>query len=270
MQLRPALAGLRFAQGWWQGYDEETRRRRIQVTRICEHLSPVERKQCLAYMVRRNSVARMVVPLRGTSEASTSSTPPPPVPEAIPYPEETDQMYRWFAFPVDAPPKGSSRPSRVIHERYLPYDPDGRRGREEYRLVTPLASMPPPDMPDVFDDEEPPHAAKSTAPASDDDTPHARRASSRVTEVTLPTEAELEEGYVYGRDFRWSVPITQVRQPVGPLTNQRILNVQNAFDVYRLLSSATHEDVSCLTLRPIEYRPSGGGSPVMFGGVGGR
>ena len=31
-----------------------------------------------------------------------------------------------------------------------------------------------------------------------------------------------------------------------------ILNVQNAQDVYRLLSFAAHEDVSCLTLRPIE------------------
>ena len=50
-----------------------------------------------------------------------------------------------------------------------------------------------------------------------------------MTEVMLPMEAEFEEGYVYGRDFRWSVPITQVRQPVGPLINQRILNVQNAF-----------------------------------------
>ena len=88
--------------------------------------------------------------------------------------------------------------------------------------------------------------------------------------MTLPTKAELEEGYVYGRDFRWSVQITQVRQPIGPLTNQRILNVQNAFDVFRLLSSAGHEDISCLTLRPIEYRPPGAGSPVTFGGVGGR
>ena len=176
MQLRPALAGLRSAQGWWQGYDEETRRRRMQVTRICEHLSPVERKQCLAYMARRNAAARMLVPSRGTSEASTSSAPPPPVPEAIPYPEEIDLMYRWFAFPVDAPPRGASRPSCVIHERYLPYDPDGRRGREGYRLIMPLASMSPYDMPNVFDDEEPPYIAESTAPASDDDVPHARRA----------------------------------------------------------------------------------------------
>ena len=88
----------------------------------------------------------------------------------------------------------------------------------------------------------------------------------RVIEVTLPIEAELEEGYVYGRDFRWLVPIMQVRQPVGPLTNQRTLNVQNAQEVYKLLSSAAHEDVSCLTLRHIEYRPVG----VTFWRAGGR
>ena len=56
----------------------------------------------------------------------------------------------------------------------MPYDPDGRRGREGYRLVTPLASMPPHDMPDIFDDKEPPHAAESAEPASDDDAPRAR------------------------------------------------------------------------------------------------
>ena len=270
MQLRPVLAGLRSAQRWWLGYDKETQRRRIQVTRICGALSLEERKQCLAYMARRNAAAKMLVPLRGTSEASTSSAPPPPVPSAIPYPEETDPMYRWFVFSVDAPPRGASRPTRIIQERYLPYDPDGRRGREGYRLVTPLASMPPPPPADVFDDEEPPFVAESTISCSNDDTQRARRAPPRVTEVTLPTEVDLEEGYVYGRNFRWSVSIMHVRQPIGPLTNQRILNVLNAQDVYTLLCSAAHEDVSCLTLRPIEYRPPGEGSPVKFGGVGGR
>ena len=34
--------------------------------------------------------------------------------------------------------------------------------------------------------------------------------------------------------------------------------------------SAAHEDVLCLTLRPIEYRPPGEGPLVTFGGVGGR
>ena len=39
--------------------------------------------------------------------------PPPPILEAFSYPEETDSMYRWFAFPVDAPPRGTSRSTRV-------------------------------------------------------------------------------------------------------------------------------------------------------------
>ena len=143
----------------------------------------------------------------------------------------------------------------------MPYDPDGRRGREGYRLVTLLASMPPTP---IFDDEEPP-IAESMAPGSED-AERARRAPPRVTLVTLPTEAELEEGYVYGRDVRWSVSITQVRWLVGRLTNQRILNVQNAQDVYRFLSLAAHEDVSCLTLHPIEYRSPGRSLRVTFGG----
>ena len=217
MQLRPALAGLRTAQGWWLGYDEETQRRRVQVTRICGNLSSQERNQYLAYMARRNASARMLVPSRGTLEASTSNAPPPPIPEAIPFREETDPMYRWFAFPVDVPPRGASRPTRVIPERYLPYDPDGRRGREEYRLVTPLASMPPPH---VFDDEEPPATESMALGSHEDAAQRTRHAPPQVTLVTLPTKAELEEGYIYGRTFRWLVPVTQVRQPVGPLMNQ--------------------------------------------------
>ena len=46
----------------------------------------------------------------------------------------------------------------------MPYDPDGSRGREGYRLVTSLAYMPPPP---VFDDEEP-HVAESMALGSKD------------------------------------------------------------------------------------------------------
>ena len=48
----------------------------MQVTRIYGNLSLEEQKHCLAYMARRNAAASMLVPSRGTSEASTSSTPP--------------------------------------------------------------------------------------------------------------------------------------------------------------------------------------------------
>ena len=65
-------------------------------------------------MARQNAAVRMLVPRGGTSEASTSSAPPPPILEAVPYLEESDPMYRWFAFPVEAPPRGASRPARVV------------------------------------------------------------------------------------------------------------------------------------------------------------
>ena len=53
-------------------------------------------------------------------------------------------------------------------------------------------------MPSVFDDEEP-SIAESMAPGSEDDAPHARQAPPRVTEVTLPTKVDLEDGYIYER-----------------------------------------------------------------------
>ena len=57
--------------------------------------------------------------------------------------------------------------------------------------------MPPPF---VFNDEEPP-AAESMALGSEDNVQRARRAPPRVMLVMLPTKVELEEGYVYRRDF---------------------------------------------------------------------
>ena len=39
--------------------------------------------------------------------------------------------------------------------------------------------------------------------------------------VHLPTEAELDEGYVFGRDCYCKVSLSTVEEPSGPLTNQR-------------------------------------------------
>ena len=61
------------------------------------------------------------------------------------------------------------------------------------------------------------------------------------------------------------MPIIEVHSQLVPY-EPTDLNVHNAQDVYRLLSLAAHEDVSYLTLRPIEYRPFGGSLYVTFGG----
>ena len=50
----------------------------------------------------------------------------------------------------------------------MPYDPDGRHGKEEYRLVTSLASMPP--LP-IFGNEEP-SVAELVALGSEDNVQH--------------------------------------------------------------------------------------------------
>ena len=50
--------------------------------------------------------------------------------------------------------------------------------------------------------------------------------------VRLPTKAELDEGYVFGRDCYCKVSLSIVEEPSGPLTNQRVLNVNHSFDIY--------------------------------------
>ena len=206
MQLKPAFPGFRTAQQWWQGYDEDTKRRRDQVTRICGNLSPQERKHCMAYMARRRAASRIPVSdSGGASGTSTSNPPPVPISVALPFPEETDPLYRCYAFPTNAPPQGPSRPPRVTRETYLPFDRDGRRGREGYRLV-----MPSQDTPDLSDDEQQP----PTSPVDIGGDPAPQRLE-RVTEVFLPSEVELEGGYIYGRDFRWTVATSKVQQPAS-------------------------------------------------------
>ena len=60
-----------------------------------------------------------------TGQASTSTAPPVPVSHAVLDLEENDPLYRAFAFPVQAPPGGASRPQRVVRETLLSFDREG-------------------------------------------------------------------------------------------------------------------------------------------------
>ena len=60
-----------------------------------------------------------------TGQASTSIIPPVPVSQAVLDPEENDPLYRAFAFPVQALPRGASRPQRVVRKTLLPSDREG-------------------------------------------------------------------------------------------------------------------------------------------------
>ena len=88
------------------------------------------------------------------------------------------------------------------------------------------------------------------------------------------TSAELDEGYIFSRDHRAKVLISTIQPPEGPLTNQRLLNIVHAREVYKLLISEAHHDVSLMTLCPISYLDRTNGEPrgeeVRFDEEGGR
>ena len=93
--------------------------------------------------------------------------------------------------------------------------------------------------------------------------------------VSLPTEVQLDEGYIFGRDHCAKVSVSTIQPPEGPLTNQRLLNIIHAREVYELLKSDAHHDVSYMTLRPISYLDrtnddGSGGEAVRFDGSGCR
>jgi hypothetical protein len=71
--------------------------------------------------------------------------------------------------------------------------------------------------------------------------------------IPLPTTDEVEMGFIFGKDFRFTVEIEKVRPPSDPFTNQRILNIQNAENVYQRMKSFQVLEMHMLTLRPMEY-----------------
>ena len=92
--------------------------------------------------------------------------------------------------------------------------------------------------------------------------------------VRLPTKAELDKGYVFGRDCHYKVAVSTMEEPSGPLTNQRVMNIDHSFHIYELIEGEAHKDVSTITLRPMLYRDTSegveGAEPIMFDGEGDR
>ena len=139
---------------------------------------------------------------------------------------------------MQAPPRGASRPQRVVRETILPSDRKGRRGREHTEQVgAPV---------DIFNDKII-EVAPVVLPEEEDVEQNDRSL------VRLPTEAELDEGYVFGRDFYCKVSLLTVEEPLGPLTNQQVLNVNHSFDIYQLMEGEAPKDISHMTLRHISY-----------------
>ena len=66
-----------------------------------------------------------------------------------------------------------------------------------------------------------------------------------------PSQDEIDEGYVYGRDFSFKVDMNHVRPPTDGFTNQRVLNIENAKKVYKALPDKYIVESSWFTLRPM-------------------
>ena len=241
---------------WWNGYDQPVCAQRLRVIKVCKTFTDEDRKRIHVYMHSR----LRAFDTSATGQASTSTTPPVPVFQAVLDLEENDPLYRAFAFPMQAPPRGASRPQRVVRETLLPSNREGRRGREHAEQVGALV--------DICDDEM--IEVAPVDPQAAEDVPEEEHPDHSL--VRLPTEAELDKGYVFGRDCHCKVVVSKVEEPLGPLTNQRVMNIDHSFHIYELIEGEAHKDVSTITLRPMLYRDTSGGvegaEPIMFDGEG--
>ena len=118
---------------WWNGYDQAVRAQRQRVIKVCLTFTDEDRKRIQVYM---HSQMR-AFDTSATRQASISNVPPIPVSQAVVDPKENDPLYRAYAFPVQAPPRGASRPQRVVRETVLSSDREGRKRREHVEQVGP-------------------------------------------------------------------------------------------------------------------------------------
>ena len=85
----------------------------------------------------------------------------------------------------------------------------------------------------------------------------------------FPSQVEIDDGYVFGKSFKFGVSMKMVRPPALETTNQRILNEENAWKIYTKLLGGEINDSVWLTLRPVLFTSSFGlhdsaGSNIHF------
>ena len=250
---RPPFSGILGMGAWWREYDVTERERRQAVSRFANALDDAGRSQ-LRTIIASDRLAS--VPIASSSAGPSRVLPNPPL-----------EDYRAFAFLIDRPPGRASRPHTVSHRKTgLPSDRYGRRARE-FRASS--SSRPP--LVDLEDSVLPRIEEPTSSDVEDDEDDHrGGRASSRFRTVHMPTHAELEDGFVWGRSYRFIVHLEHVRPVSHALTDQCVLNLANAHEVSRRLIGPNGADVSALTLRPVAYVEEGTDSEISLVGPGGR
>ena len=75
-----------------------------------------------------------------------------------------------------------------------------------------------------------------------------------------PSQDEIDEIYVYGRNFSFIVDMNQVKPPIDDFTNQRVLDIENAKKIYKVLRNKDIVDSSWIILHPMFYKDPNGGT----------
>jgi hypothetical protein len=82
--------------------------------------------------------------------------------------------------------------------------------------------------------------------------------------LVLPTQAEIDSGYVFGKEFSFHVDIANVRPASNILTNQHVLNIANVEAVYKRLKEVQFNESHVMTFRPMEYLQPDDGEKYVF------
>ena len=239
------VVGIPKARKWWKKLSDSEKLIRTSMLEVYRGLSPLEEEKLIEYMDSYQRFQTRVVD-------SLSSEP------HMQEPEEPSKDVRWrgtLSFPYERAMDVDSQLELIVCSQTPSHlrEEDTRFELTAKNLVTPTQG--------------------SNAQHSKD---KGRKLVSSHTQCSLedsfnpPSQAEIDEGYVYGRDFSFIVDMNHVRPPTDGFTNQHVLNIENAKKVYKALRDKHIVDSSWIILRSMFYKdPNGGTSEATwFKGVG--
>jgi hypothetical protein len=91
------------------------------------------------------------------------------------------------------------------------------------------------------------------ASESEDTEEDTKKRKRKGEELPFPTVEEINEGFIWGQDCVFNVPIARVHPAKDVETNHRVLNIQRAKDTYNRLLGDFWNDASHVTLRPMGH-----------------
>ena len=250
LEVDPKISGLAGTTKWWKKLMEKdsiVAERRYNVVKTSATLlrDKLEEGAALLRWLKQKRVldARQPTVVDGPSTA-TNRVAPDPVPED-PLPS---MWHDCFAMPPDH----SSLPRPRTRNTY------------EHNLIKPVPHI---EQGDIFDDSDD-EIIRVEHDVLDEDYEeplHVAHKDSAGSTIKHPTMADIEEGFILGRDRTFDVMMDQVNEETtSSLTNMRILDHTNAKVMYDLLRGPQRGIVSPLTLRPMAYYEAHSDQNILF------